>query len=95
MRRRAEAIVLLKNNGTLPLKKVKSIAVIQGLCPTAQILGGGSSSVTPHYAVSPYEGSRTRAGDKIRVELRLDASSTKIYGHLKDIVYRGTPRTQP
>src|SRR5512147_44590 len=51
-----EAIVLLKNDGTLPLRKVKSIAVIGPHAATAQILGGGSSSVTPHYAVSPFEG---------------------------------------
>ena len=62
-----EAIVLLKNDGTLPLKKVKSIAVIGPYAQTAQILGGGSSSVTPHYAVSPYEGIKNRAGDKIKV----------------------------
>ena len=63
-----EAIVLLKNNGALPLKKVKSIAVIGPYAQTAQILGGGSSSVTPHYAISPFEGIKNRAGDKIKVE---------------------------
>jgi beta-glucosidase len=63
-----EAIVLLKNDGTLPLKKVKSIAVIGPNAQIAQILGGGSSSVTPHYAISPYEGIKNRAGDKIKVE---------------------------
>jgi beta-glucosidase len=63
-----EAIVLLKNDGTLPLKKVKSIAVIGPNAQVAQILGGGSSSVTPHYAVSPFEGIRNRAGDKIKVQ---------------------------
>jgi beta-glucosidase len=64
-----EAIVLLKNDGTLPLKKaVRSIAVIGPNARTAQILGGGSSSVTPHYAVSPFEGIKNRAGDKIKVE---------------------------
>lgn len=63
-----EAIVLLKNDGTLPLKKVKSIAVIGPYAQTAQILGGGSSNVTPHYAVSPYEGIRNRAGGKLKVQ---------------------------
>src|SRR5215212_5068317 len=63
-----EAIVLLKNNGTLPLKKVKSIAVIGPYANAAQILGGGSSSVTPHYAISPFEGIKSRAGDKIQVQ---------------------------
>jgi beta-glucosidase len=63
-----EAIVLLKNDGTLPLKKVKSIAVIGPNAQTAQILGGGSSSVTPHYAVSPFEGIKNRAGARIKVQ---------------------------
>ncbi|HJS19818.1 MAG TPA: glycoside hydrolase family 3 C-terminal domain-containing protein, partial [Anaerolineales bacterium] len=63
-----EAIVLLKNDGTLPLKKVKSIAVIGPCANAAQILGGGSSSVTPHYVVTPFEGIRNRAGKKIKVK---------------------------
>src|SRR5512138_2747605 len=62
-----EAIVLLKNNGALPLKKVKSIAVIGPYANAAQILGGGSSSVTPHYVVTPFEGIKNRAG-RIKVE---------------------------
>ena len=62
-----EAIVLLKNDGTLPLKKVKSIAVIGPYADAAQILGGGSSSVTPHYVVTPFGGIKNRAG-KIKVE---------------------------
>lgn len=64
-----EAIVLLKNDGTLPLKKVKSIAVIGPYAATAQIFGGGSSSgFEPHYVVSPFDGIRKRAGGKIRVD---------------------------
>ena len=63
-----EAIVLLKNDGTLPLKKVKSIAVIGPYANAAQILGGGSSSVTPHYVVTPFEGIKNRAGKKIKVD---------------------------
>src|SRR5512133_1869875 len=63
-----EAIVLLKNNGTLPLKKsVRSIAVIGPYAHAAQILGGGSSSATPHYVVTHFEGIKNRAG-KIKVE---------------------------
>ena len=63
-----EAIVLLKNKGILPLRKVKSIAVIGPYAQSAQILGGGSSNVTPHYVISPFEGIRNRAGDKVQVE---------------------------
>jgi beta-glucosidase len=64
-----EAIVLLKNEDhLLPLQKTKSIAVIGPYARTAQVLGGGSAGVTPHYATSPFDGIRTHAGDKIKVE---------------------------
>jgi beta-glucosidase len=64
-----EAIVLLKNSGNLPLKKVKSIAVIGPHAAQAGIFGGGSSSgFIPHYAISPFEGIRNRAGKKIKVD---------------------------
>ncbi|MGB7539060.1 MAG: glycoside hydrolase family 3 C-terminal domain-containing protein, partial [Anaerolineales bacterium] len=66
-----EAIVLLKNSGRLlplDLKKLKSIAVIGENAMRAQIMGGGSASVTPHYAVSPLEGIRRKAGDAVKVE---------------------------
>jgi beta-glucosidase len=57
-----EAIVLLKNeNAILPIKPAKSIAVIGENARWSQILGGGSSSVTPHYVISPLEGIRSRA----------------------------------
>jgi len=64
-----EAIVLLKNGGNLPFKKVKSIAVIGPHTTNASIFGGGSSSgFIPHYVVSPYEGIKKRAGKKIKVD---------------------------
>ncbi|MBL8063704.1 MAG: glycoside hydrolase family 3 C-terminal domain-containing protein [Anaerolineales bacterium] len=64
-----EAIVLLKNNGLLPLKKAKSIAVIGPHASRASIFGGGSSSgFRPHYVVSPFEGIKNRAGKNIQVD---------------------------
>jgi beta-glucosidase len=75
-----EAIVLLKNEKKLlPLKKTKSVAVIGPYARTAQVLGGGSSSVTPHYTASPFDGIRVRAGDKVKVET---APGTFIYKNL-------------
>jgi beta-glucosidase len=63
-----EAIVLLKNEkDILPLQGVKSVAVIGPYARTAQILGGGSSGVTPHYVVSPFDGIRAARKD-IKVE---------------------------
>ncbi|HEY3311365.1 MAG TPA: glycoside hydrolase family 3 C-terminal domain-containing protein [Anaerolineales bacterium] len=64
-----EAIVLLKNaKNILPFRGVNSIAVIGENAHWTQILGGGSSSVTPHYVISPLEGIRSRAEDSIKVE---------------------------
>lgn len=62
-----EAIVLLKNEGVLPLdtEKITSVAVIGENALHSQILGGGSSAVAAHYLVSPLEGIRQHAGDKI------------------------------
>jgi beta-glucosidase len=62
-----EALVLLKNDSVLPLKKVNSIAVIGPYANAAQILGGGSSSVNPHYVITPLEGIQNRAGKNIKV----------------------------
>ncbi|MBK8617584.1 MAG: glycoside hydrolase family 3 C-terminal domain-containing protein [Anaerolineales bacterium] len=63
-----EAIVLLKNDGILPLANVKTIAMIGPYARTAQILGGGSSSVTPHYTVSPFDGVNDPEGKDVLVE---------------------------
>lgn len=62
----AEAIVLLKNEeNLLPLNpdRRQTIAVIGENGKWAQIMGGGSSQVNPHYAVSPLEGIRQRVGE--------------------------------
>lgn len=54
----AEGTVLLQNHGLLPLdpKTVGKIAVIGPNAKTAQIMGGGSAQLNPHYAVSPWDG---------------------------------------
>lgn len=53
----AEAMVLLKNDGLLPLDlKAMTVAAIGPNAETAQIMGGGSAQLNPHYAVSPVDG---------------------------------------
>lgn len=52
----AEASVLLKNDGLLPLAARGSLAVIGPNAAVAQIMGGGSAQLNPHYAVSPWQG---------------------------------------
>lgn len=74
-----EAIVLLKNESAflpLALDQVKTIAVIGENGKWAQIMGGGSSVVNAHYAVSPLEGIQKRVGDQATVEY---AIGTPIY----------------
>jgi beta-glucosidase len=58
----AECAVLLKNNKALPLKSDKGIAVIGPNAKVAQIMGGGSSQLNPHYRVSPWDGLVNRLG---------------------------------
>ena len=53
----AEAAVLLKNDGgLLPLAAKGTLAVIGPNAKVAQIMGGGSAQLNPHYAVSPWDG---------------------------------------
>ncbi|NBZ89620.1 beta-glucosidase [Stagnihabitans tardus] len=55
----AEGAVLLKNDGLLPLT-AQRIAVIGPNAAVAQIMGGGSAQLNPHYAVSPLEALQAR-----------------------------------
>ena len=67
-----EAMVLLKNDGNvLPFNatRLKSIALIGPFAVKAMTGGGGSSHVVPLYAVDPLDGLRSRAGDKVAVNL--------------------------
>ena len=61
-----ESIVLLENNGILPLSidRVKTIAVIG---PNAAVARLGSYSGTPSHSVSLLEGIRARVGDRAKV----------------------------
>jgi beta-glucosidase len=73
-----EGIVLLKNAGRLlPLDSanIRSIAVIGPNAAVARTGGGGSSLATPKTApVTPLEGLKERAGDKIKIWYALGCS---------------------
>ena len=64
----AEGAVLLKNAGDiLPLAGQRTIAVIGPNAKTAQIMGGGSAQLNPHYRVSPWDGLVSALGaDRLR-----------------------------
>lgn len=60
----AEGTVLLKNEGVLPLNEpAGKIAVVGPNAKVAQIMGGGSSQLNPHYRVSPWDGLVARVGE--------------------------------
>jgi beta-glucosidase len=65
----AESMVLLKNDGTLPLKEVslKKLAVVGPNALQGQAQGGGSCSVNPHYLVHPLEAIRNRLGNEVEI----------------------------
>jgi beta-glucosidase len=58
-----EGMVLLKNNGILPLKIHKHIAVIGRAAKEAYYQGGGSSHINPTQLDNPYEELQKMAGD--------------------------------
>jgi len=75
-----EGIVLLKNErNVLPLgeQRIKSLAVIGPNAKVARIMGGGSSQVNPHYAVTPWEGITKRCGDSIKVSYQQGCTNHK------------------
>ncbi len=66
-----ESIVLLKNKkNLLPLdkNKIKSIAVQGPNAAHARTGGGGSSKVTPFYAVSPMNGLKKALGNDVKIK---------------------------
>jgi beta-glucosidase len=58
----AEGMVLLKNNGILPLKPCDHIAVIGHAAENAHFQGGGSSHINPTMVASPYKEIVQQAG---------------------------------
>ncbi len=60
-----EGIVLLHNDGVLPLDRpdITRVAVIGSRADAAHVQGGGSAQVTPPHVISPLRGIATRAAD--------------------------------
>jgi len=60
----ARSVVLLKNNGVLPLDRTKPLRVaLFGKSARAPVVGGGGSgAVVPAFVPSPYDAIRARLG---------------------------------
>ena len=64
----ASGMVLLKNNDLLPLESnVKNLAIIGPNAKEAQIIGGGSASLKPHYQAHPLEAFQNKLGDHTNI----------------------------
>lgn len=64
-----EAAVLLANDGILPLDsgRLESVAAIGPGWSRANLMGGGSAQLRPHYRLPPIEPLRVRLGDGVRL----------------------------
>ena len=64
----ADGMVLLKNNDLLPLKSdIKNLAIIGPNAKEAQIIGGGSASLKPHYQAHPLEAFKNKLGNQTNI----------------------------
>ena len=64
----AGGMVLLKNNDLLPLKSnIKNLAIIGPNAKEAQIIGGGSASLKPHYQAHPLEAFQNKLGEQANI----------------------------
>jgi beta-glucosidase len=63
-----EGIVLLKNDGILPLKKTaKTVAVIGANATRENAGGGGSAQLRAKYEITPLQGIKNELGEKVAV----------------------------
>jgi beta-glucosidase len=62
-----KSIVLLKNDGLLPLRNVRRLAVFGRLADTPNTGDGGSSNTRPGHVVTPLEGLRAALGEGIEL----------------------------
>jgi len=82
----AEGIVLLKNDGILPLgpDALRKLAVIGPNAKTAQIMGGGSAQLNAHYRVSPIDGLLARLGGNVELAYELGCTNYRLLPTLPD-----------
>jgi beta-glucosidase len=74
----AESCVLLKNDGdVLPLRKDTRTLLIGPNVKTSVFCGGGSSSMQPYYAVSPWDGIKAKLRDSTELEYAIGCFSHK------------------
>ncbi|WNC73077.1 glycoside hydrolase family 3 C-terminal domain-containing protein [Thalassotalea psychrophila] len=90
-----EGIVLLKNDGVLPLVKdeLQNILVLGPNTDKEHGKGGGSSQVKSLYEISPLEGLKTKLGDDVNITFLRTRSDTGIPAIAGDYIIRSNPGT--
>jgi beta-glucosidase len=73
----AKSIVLLKNDGLLPLENLRRLAVIGKLAAIANTGDGGSSNTSPDHVVTPLDGLRTGLASRCEVLFDDGSDATK------------------
>jgi beta-glucosidase len=82
----AEGIVLLKNDGVLPLDPSLAgrLAIIGPNARTARIMGGGSAQLNPHYSVSPFDGIAAAVGDRVSLGHEIGCTNHRLQPLLRE-----------
>ncbi|TRX53942.1 glycoside hydrolase family 3 C-terminal domain-containing protein [Thalassomonas sp. M1454] len=90
-----EGIVLLKNEGILPLAKdeVKNILVLGPNTDREHGKGGGSSQVKSLYEISPIEGLQAKLGDDVNITFLRTRPETGIPAIAGDYIIKSNPGT--
>jgi beta-glucosidase len=75
----AASMVLLKNEALLPfdVSTIRSLAVIGPNADRAEIMGGGSAQLQPHYRTTPLEAIRARLGDRVEIRHEPGCDTTR------------------
>ncbi|KAK9311452.1 glycoside hydrolase superfamily [Lipomyces starkeyi] len=75
----ADSIVLLKNeNNVLPFDKNKKIAIVGPNAKVATYCGGGSASLAPYYAITPFEGISAKYSNPASISYSVGAYSHEL-----------------
>ena len=76
----ASSMVLLTNDGTLPLDRstLATVAVIGPNALAARIMGGGSATVHAHHETPPVDALRARLGPDVRVVAEVGCRNDKL-----------------
>lgn len=91
-----EGIVLLTNNGILPLAAdtIRTVAVIGPAARSTPIQGGGSAAVNPHYSIDILTGISEALGPDVRVLYEPGVTVAR-YAPLMDASTLSTPDQRP